>query len=58
VTTFLGACLLAFAGWIALGTVSVVFKTRPSAPTLITVLIAAFAIYVLTASALKLHGIA
>jgi hypothetical protein len=57
VTTFLGACLLAFAGWITLGTVSVIFKTKLSAPALITVVIAAFAIYVLTASALALHAI-
>jgi hypothetical protein len=55
VTTFLGACLLAFAGWIALAIVSTIGRGRLSAMALVTLLIATFAIYVLAASAVQLH---
>jgi hypothetical protein len=55
VTTFLGICLLVFAGWIALGVVFSIGRMRPSAMTLITLLIAAFVVYVLTTSAVELH---
>jgi hypothetical protein len=55
VTTFLGVCLLAFAGWIALAIVSTIGRRRLSAMALITLLIAAFAVYVLAASAVQLQ---
>jgi uncharacterized membrane protein YoaK (UPF0700 family) len=54
VTTFLGVCLLVFAAWLAIGIVSRIGKTRPSVPSLLVFLFAAFAVYVLTASALAL----
>jgi hypothetical protein len=54
VTTFLGICLLAFAAWIALGLVFMIGRARPSITALMTVAIAAFAIFVLTVSAIDL----
>jgi hypothetical protein len=54
-TTFHGVCLLIFASWIALGIVSSIGRMRPSALTLITLLFAAFVVYVLIASAVELH---
>jgi hypothetical protein len=55
VTTFHGICLLVFAGWITLGILSSIGKMRPFAVKLITLLIAAFVVYVLTTSAVELH---
>jgi hypothetical protein len=55
VTTFYGICLLVFAGWITLGIISFIGRVRPSAVTLITLIIAAFVVYVLTASAVELN---
>jgi hypothetical protein len=55
-TTFLGVCLLVFAAWIALVMTSTIGRARPSATTLIALLVGAFAIYVLTAAAVQLHS--
>jgi len=55
VTTFHGICLLVFATWIGLGIISSIGKRRPSALTLITLLFAAFVVYILIASAVELH---
>jgi hypothetical protein len=57
VTTFLGICLLVFAGWIALGVVSSIGRMRLSVVTLVVLIIATFAVYVLTTSAVELHPI-
>jgi len=55
-TTFLGVCLLIFAGWIALGMTSAIGRARLSVTTVIGLLVGAFAIYVLTAAAVQLHS--
>ncbi|HEX3489051.1 MAG TPA: hypothetical protein VHU92_06895 [Streptosporangiaceae bacterium] len=49
-------CLLVFAGWIELVMTSAIGRARPSATTLIALLVGAFAIYVLTAAAVQLHS--
>jgi hypothetical protein len=57
VTTFLSDCLLAFAGCTVLGIIPpavLAGKARQPATAAITLFIAAFAIYVLTAAAVEL----
>jgi hypothetical protein len=58
-TTFLGDCLLAFAGCTVLGILPpaiLAAKARQPVTAAITCLLAAFAIFVLTAAAVQLPG--